>query len=906
MGDWVAGSDRLSAIVAVADSGVLSGPQLVIVDGRHGSGRSFVLEQAYRVFVASENDSLDTYWPASLRSGALVADGFAPTSGSVLDRLWLGVDGDVLAGHGLHQLADQFDAHAVVLRRTLEARRSIASRLTYWAAQTAGLVVTGVGLFTPGMHVIAALAAVYSFALAVDATGRAGDQALSGGSVEEAKRFNAGWAVNPREAAQLRAGVEALASGLALVSGEIPILLVIDDAEALDAHTVELVQAILAGSGNITVAIAVDLEVVGGAWGLWLRHMAGGAHERCQVAQLAALPVDDLAALSVTVIPDLPWTSNSEMARLLELSRGLPGVLMGYLSMPVVRDALRAGRPLPLDLAGLTEDARDDQHHADLPESVRDTLELLACLGEATSTNWVTSLGVTADQLRTSEATRRLTVAADGLVRFGSWRAYQTALRACRRHRTTERTQALMVCYRQCIEKLHGTSAWRSAPSQAQEAALSTLTGYFGELSDPAWLTELLDLRRRGGTLTDINDSVLKASLTRLTTPGVGAARLARAVADSLTALGHRDMAIALAQRELDEVTTKRGPTDGARIPHLEMLAYLNAATGHDLRAQPEASTYLTAAVQQFKEILSLRESRLRTMLASGDPGSPNLKEKTLEIRWNLAEALVDLRAFKGPEGALRIAQRVIDELVASGHASHPNTLSRRSRVARWFGEAGEFDRSRDLHAELGSDWEQILGPDDPNTLVTRADLALMTGEAGEPVKARDMYGRLLPALVRTQGPDAFNTLECRLGLARWTYRTGDPVTARDMYAELLRDQLRVLGPDHPNVLTTFNNLAILETAPERARDIFAGLLPDLVRQRGADHAFSMVTRGNLANATGLAGEPAKARDMYAELLRDQMRVLGPDHPNVLTTRSNLARWTGRGGGLGVAGKGAS
>lgn len=156
------------------------------------------------------------------------------------------------------------------------------------------------------------------------------------------------------------------------------------------------------------------------------------------------------------------------------------------------------------------------------------------------------SVGVAANRLQTSEATGRLTIDADGFVRFVSWRAYQTALRACRRHRTIEQTQELIAGYRHSIDKLHGTAAWRSAPSQAREAALSTLTGYFAEDTDPAWLTELLDLRRRGGTLTDINDVVMKAALTRLTTPGVGAARLVRAAADTLTALGHRDQAISL------------------------------------------------------------------------------------------------------------------------------------------------------------------------------------------------------------------------------------------------------------------------------------------------------------------------------------------------------------------------
>ena len=780
---------------------------MVVVDGPPGSGRTFVLEQAYRVFVAGSDGAGQRYWPSELTPGVLVPDGFVPQGESRLDRLWLAVEGDETAGHALHQLADQLDAHAGVLRRTLAARRQGVRQLGYCAAQAAGLTVAGVGLLTPGMQAIAVAAALYGLALGVDATVRAGAQSMGSGSVEEAKRIHAGWAVNPREAAELKAGVEALSEGLSLVSREVPVLLIIDGAETLDEHTEELVRAILAGDGNITVVVAVDLGAATGTWGTWLRGTALDQPDRCRVVTLGSLPDPDMAALAVTLLPDLPEGSTSGLVRLLEVANGLPGILVDYLSMPVVREALVAGRPLPDDLTGFTEDACDDQRHAQLSSLNRDTLELLACLGTSTCAEWVAPLGLNGDRLLEAKGTGRIEVEADGLVRFTSQRAFQTALRAYRRHHTDEQARAVIADYGRVVELAQTSDTWTAAPGRAREAALAALTARLGDAADPVWLAELLDLRRRNGTVRDLHDVVLQAALTRLTTAGVGTARLFRAAADTLTAVGHRDRAVALYQEELDRVTARRGPTDGARIPALEALAYVNAATGHDLLGRPEASPFLTAAASQFREILTLREARLRHLQAKGDPIWAELKAKTIEVRWNLAETLVDLRKFRGPDGALHHGQTTIDELRELGRAFHHRTLQRRHNLAGWTGQAGEPAKARDLFADLVPDVARVLGADHPTTLITRGNLAHWTGQAGERSKARDLFADLVPDLVRVLGADHPATLTARNNLARWTGEAGEPARARDLVAALVPDLVRVLGADHPHTLTARNNL---------------------------------------------------------------------------------------------------
>jgi Tetratricopeptide repeat len=48
-----------------------------------------------------------------------------------------------------------------------------------------------------------------------------------------------------------------------------------------------------------------------------------------------------------------------------------------------------------------------------------------------------------------------------------------------------------------------------------------------------------------------------------------------------------------------------------------------------------------------------------------------------------------------------------------------PDTLSTRSYIAYWTGEAGDAAGALRLFSELLPDWERVLGPDHPDTLTT-------------------------------------------------------------------------------------------------------------------------------------------------------------------------------------------
>ena len=79
---------------------------------------------------------------------------------------------------------------------------------------------------------------------------------------------------------------------------------------------------------------------------------------------------------------------------------------------------------------------------------------------------------------------------------------------------------------------------------------------------------------------------------------------------------------------------------------------------------------------------------------------------------------------------------------------------------------------------------ERVLGPEHRHTLTARTHLARWTGEAGDAAAARDLLATLLPVSERVLGPEHPHTLNVRANLARWTAQAGDAAAARDLFAD--------------------------------------------------------------------------------------------------------------------------
>jgi len=268
----------------------------------------------------------------------------------------------------------------------------------------------------------------------------------------------------------------------------------------------------------------------------------------------------------------------------------------------------------------------------------------------------------------------------------------------------------------------------------------------------------------------------------------------------------------------------------------------------------------------------------------------------TLTTRSNLAY-------WRGQAGdpasaAATLPQLLEDRLRVLG-PDHPATLQTRHDLARWRGQAGDAAGAAASLEALLTDQLRALGPDNPDTLTTRGNLADWRGHAGDAAGAAASLEALLTDQLRVLGPEDPATLTTRNDLAYWIGLAGDPAGAAAALQQLLADRQRVLGPDHPGALTSRNILAYWYGEagdPAGAAVALQELLTDRLRVLGPDHPDTFQTRHNLARKWGDAGDPAGAAEALQQLLTDRLRVLGPDHPRTLHTRHHLAYWKGEAG----------
>jgi Tetratricopeptide repeat len=358
----------------------------------------------------------------------------------------------------------------------------------------------------------------------------------------------------------------------------------------------------------------------------------------------------------------------------------------------------------------------------------------------------------------------------------------------------------------------------------------------------------------------------------------------------------------------IDQITTELSA--GGDLGELEVTWRLLLAFHAGRAGYPSAAQALLAPLLISPDV-AVQDAASRVLRAIDvRHADARLQIEALEAALTAAQSDDDLLRL---HAALASAYREVgDYRHALGHSQmevplrqslqgqeHPSTLNARHYLAYDTGRAGDAAGARDQYATLLPVRERVLGPEHPNTLTTRSQLARWTGEAGDPASARDQYATLLPIRERVLGPEHVDTLAIRAGLARWTGNAGDVAGARDQFAAQLRIRERVQGPEHRETLSIRHNLAY-DTGragdAAGARDQFAVLLPIREHVLGPEHPDTLITRRQLARWTGEAGDPAGARDQFAALLPIHERDLGPEHPDTLSALGSLARWSGQAG----------
>jgi hypothetical protein len=585
--------------------------------------------------------------------------------------------------------------------------------------------------------------------------------------------------------------------------------------------------------------------------------------------------------------------NKQNLASVISASHGRPGRLVCLLNIPAIREAVNGAARLPADLESFTPWSQAQQLLEALPPGTRRSLAAASVSGPKVPAEWLTTAPpgtpdgaapLSVSDMAAAQASGWAGITQDGVFRFISETAHQTALGRVLIELSPDKKQNVLACMAGHIRAAKAQDVWSAMPSDVCESILAALTGEDairnGIEPDPAWTAELIRIRRVTGR-TALDEAVLARLEKRLRT-GLPSAVLIVATAEALFDAGHTQRALDLLQGELDRLVAKYGEGSPATFPVLGNLAAAWAALARKRRGQSDAPWLFDTAIDYYRKI---RQGQVAHRPAG--------HERIIKARGALAQVLAD--AYKYAD-AIHEGQTCIQEMKAHKDygPDQPGTLAERGRHARWTGEAGNAAGARDLFAALLPDVERVLGPDHPETLIARGHHARWTGRAGSAAGALDLFAALLPDLERVLGPDDPITVTARSDRASLTGVAGNPAGAGDLSETLLTDLVRVLGPDHPNTLAERGSHARWTGEagnPAGARDLFVALLTDLVRVLGPDHPETLNARGHHARWTAGAGNPAGARDLFAALLPDVARVLGPDHPTTHTASETLEAW---------------
>ena len=91
-----------------------------------------------------------------------------------------------------------------------------------------------------------------------------------------------------------------------------------------------------------------------------------------------------------------------------------------------------------------------------------------------------------------------------------------------------------------------------------------------------------------------------------------------------------------------------------------------------------------------------------------------------------------------------------------------------------------------------------MQGRDHPYTLTTRTNIAAWTGEAGDARGALQLFTELVPDQERVQGRDHPDTLNILGYVGVWSIRCGDSETGCRWLREVLTRAKARFGPDDP------------------------------------------------------------------------------------------------------------
>ncbi|MEZ4415769.1 MAG: tetratricopeptide repeat protein [Gemmatimonadota bacterium] len=724
-----------------------------------------------------------------------------------------------------------------------------------------------------------------------------------------------------------------LADQLAHVSGgDLPIVLVIDDAHWADPGTVRLVDHLLTSPGRVLILatgwpdqVAIQNDVpgtFGDALDRWTR--AGLARRR----ELTRLSDDALVTLVRSTAPD---ADPALLDALCERAGGNPNRLRGLLSLRAVRRALESGGG-SLDTAQIAALPTGDEEivHAiwrELPEPVREVLALSSIQGPRFNPDWIPAA---AELIHLTDADEGLSAAR---APWGWVRSVDAAL-------DTFTEPGL-------FERARGESRSLFLPDELARARGALLRWACQRKQQDDWDTLSTAARRAileahllgadEGFLPldeDVSDSVLQ--LVEHLRQGLEYARLVE-VADkgidwTVAAPAQRDtwwklrLARARALGELGRVSEALRAFDAMIAEHAEQdgdgdfdARYLRFIRAHWLaeagRYDEALDAYRNAVDDWTTRLgsehpftLDARECLATTLRATGRIGEAVAMQRAVlrdrervlgahhpDARRSRNEVALNLMALGRPEEALPVLEQLLADEVPVLGEEHPSVLVTRHNLASCLAGVGRLDHALREGEALIEAKRRVFGPDHPSTLAARSSHAVALADAGRMLEAMKAHMSVFEDRSRVLGADHPDTLEARHNAATAWAELGQWDEAIPMLEAVVEDRARILGSLNPVTILSLNNLAFCYREVGRAEEAEAAqehVIAARSQTLGPDHPDTLLARRNLASArlqqARGAGDPegiAAGRRAMEALMADEARVLGIDHPLATGTR---------------------
>ena len=426
--------------------------------------------------------------------------------------------------------------------------------------------------------------------------------------LEAALSRNSGTVFSVTARQEALAGAEKDAEVLGLAARALPMLIVVEAAQFLDLVTITLLRALarqLRSAGLIV--LLVDSDQPSGdesdapeTLADWLR--AEDRAQRLIRIVIEPLPADEMIEIAVA---ELDTGLDPQMlARVLDLSAGVPGVLYDLLEAPAVVQALREGGAGPADLAAIPplQGMRDALARASAP--VRRALAVASVHGRMTLRGWLCSSGpspgepglagaVTAEAVDAAIAAGWLQQRPDSqVVEFAATHMLHIVRTARDRELTPETVSAVRGAVLAAVEEAHTDHTWDSLDPDVRESLLSCVVEEDPSAlaAVPAKLTaELFDLRRATGR--DAAAAALLDAITERLGSGERYPRvLTVATAEALFDAGRLDKAFQLLSDDYAHLQAQYGEDDARTRPALHNLAAAYAAAARAIHGQPESA----------------------------------------------------------------------------------------------------------------------------------------------------------------------------------------------------------------------------------------------------------------------------------------------------------------------------